>query len=439
MERWNRNARQLVDNVDGLLQATIKSLFGHATKVTFTTRKPRSTKGIYGQFAIQNPAEEGGDISRYVRMHRDLEFSEAEARTFDELMIALRTYLNMDFEIGRVAHYTTGLFSYLADATIARVAVADQSLNFYWKFQQLIQLAKRLSFERYEGSPATCGFVIRWNDSSGFSRSKTWRHTKFESPIALDDDFWASPLAYRLVDGNRSFYICRGKSNLRTFDITGVVNLSQGAIGDAFDRLNHEHVRPVLEKAGSNAIALIVNSQSEVEVVRPDGVIFVWRSGNWSIHDPSLYRDFVSGSAEAPDFVTQLPKILYGLSKARHGAAILVPDSIEDLPVKISSVGGKSDFPVRLLKTIEGRSIRSLRDAGALFGMLSSDGLTIVSGDGTVHRTGWIIKITKSKSASGGGRTAAAVSASMKGRAFKVSEDGPVQLYAMKRLKYQFT
>ena len=45
------------------------------------------------------------------------------------------------------------------DITVARSLRGDHRKAF-WPIQQLIQLLKNLSYQRYEGKPATTGFIV---------------------------------------------------------------------------------------------------------------------------------------------------------------------------------------------------------------------------------------------------------------------------------------
>src|SRR5690606_16346010 len=91
-------------------------------------------------------------------------------------------------------------------------------------------------------------------------------------------------------------------------------------------------------------------------------------------------------------------------SDSRRGTLVLVPTGRRTQP--IAGVIDTSPPGAALLAHLVGRSIRRLRDERSLLGILSCDGMTIISVDGELLMTGAIIDLHELVDpTSGGGRT----------------------------------
>ena len=110
-----------------------------------------------------------------------LRFTQAEKGFCRELLTAFAgLYSGFNLE-GYAAHFRTALLASIMDITVARSLRGDHSKGF-WPIQQLIQLLKNLSYQRYEGTPATTGFIVhRTTQQNLKSLVRQRQHTSFRS------------------------------------------------------------------------------------------------------------------------------------------------------------------------------------------------------------------------------------------------------------------
>jgi len=366
-----------------------------------------------------------------------LTFTEAEKNFISELLTAFQgLYVGFSAE-GYAAHFRTALLTSLADISVARFLRGDRK-GVFWPIQSIIQLLKNLSYQRYEGAPATTGFLICRSQLADFLKSlKTTRYGWLdldEDRRRVAADFFRTPLSYRFVDGQRALFVGDIRMNIK-----GTIRTSAPGPNDNIEQLANRETLSLLRKAGEGSFAVFVNKASEVEVVLDTDKILLWRKGYWSIFDPDIMREFFRGKLEkrATD---HLIWSIYALSKARHGTVVLIADKNTDLDhLSMGSVGGRDPLSRALIRHVRGSKIGALKRSGELSRILSSDGMTVINSRGELLDTGVIIDTSKVKDlVTGGGRTTAATAASYFGRVIKVSEDGPIDLYSNGHSLYHF-
>jgi hypothetical protein len=378
------------------------------------------------------------EVSYLFRASRkELAFTATEESFIGELLTAFEGLFAGFSSKGYTAHFRTALLTSLADIAVARYVRGDRK-GVFWPVQSLIQLLKNLSYQRYEGSPATTGFLIFRNQLDDFLA--TLGKTRYDWFDLGDDrhrisgDFFRNPLSYRFVDGNRALFIGDIRMNIK-----GTIRTNAPGPRDTIEQLANRETLSLLSKAGEGSFAIYVNKSSEVEIVFDSDKLLIWRKGYWSIYDPDIMREFFSGRLEKRS-IDHLVWSVYALSKARHGTVVLVVDDQTDFEVlRKGSVGGKDPLSRALTRHVRGMKIGALKRSGELSRILSSDGLTIINRKGELLDTGVIVDTSKvSGLVTGGGRTTAATAASYFGRVIKVSEDGPVELFREGQSIYRF-
>jgi hypothetical protein len=366
-----------------------------------------------------------------------LAFTATEESFIREMLTALEGLFSGFSAKGYAAHFRTALLTSLMDIAVARY-IRDDRKGVFWTTQNLIQLLKKLSYQRYEGAPATTGFLVYRNQLEELL--PLLKKTRY-SWLDLGDDrkrinanFFVNPLSYRFVDGLRALYI----SDIR-MNVKGTIRTSSPGPRDSIDQLASRETVALLEHAGSGAFAIYVNEASEIEVVLDSGKLLVWRKGDWGIYDPDIFRVFLSGCIDRRA-IDVLIWSVYALSKSRHGTVILISDGKTDLQeLRKGSVGGRDPLSRALIRHVCGTRIGVLKRSGELMRILSSDGLTVINRKGELLDTGVIIDTSKAGDlVTGGGRTTAAAAASHYGRVIKVSEDGPIELFYQGQLIYRF-
>ncbi len=392
------------------------------------------TKGLHA-FSKKIKTDAGDYL--LVLKRADLPFSDTEKKFGEELAGAFQVLYNGFKKDEHAAHYRTALLSSLMDVTIAQY-LRHEHRRAFWSIQRLIQLLKNLSYQRYEGTPVTTGFIIYRHQLQKFrsacsSLDCTWKD--FRPNVSISPGFFKSPLTYRLIDGLGTYFM--SNINMR---VTGMVKFGNYGVHDAVDRLTHRDTFALLKKAGKGAFAVDITFSSELEIMTCPDKIFIWRKGGWSLFDPSIFRSFLAGHLDANE-LELLILTLYSLSKIRHGTIVLICDqeALDLDKLKKGSVGGNDSISRLLIDQVKDLKISTLKESGQLIRILSSDGMTAFNKHGELIDTGFIIDTSKTPDlVVGGGRTTAASAASLFGKVIKVSEDGPIELYEKGRLVYTF-
>ncbi|MDO3379985.1 hypothetical protein [Geoalkalibacter halelectricus] len=368
---------------------------------------------------------------------KDLGFTFTERSFIKELLIAFEGLYGGFSAQGYAAHFRTALLTSLTDIAVARFIRGDRK-GVFWPTQSLIQLLKGLSYQRYEGAPATSGFLVYRTQLDDFlGAAEKTRYDWFdlgEDRRRISGDFFNNPLSYRIVDGLRALFVCDIRMNVK-----GTLRTRAPGPRDSIDQLANREILSLLAAAGEGAFAIFVNKVSEVEIILDSDQLLVWRKGSWGVFDPDIYREFFRGCLDKRS-IDYLVWSVYALSKARHGTVILVAEDETDLStLRKGSVGGREALSRALIRHVRGSKIGLLKRSGELSRILSSDGLTVINRKGELLDTGVIIDTSKAGDlVTGGGRTTAATAASYYGRVVKVSEDGPVELYRNGRCVYRF-
>lgn len=374
---------------------------------------------------------------QFVAQRKELAFTVTEENFIVEMLTAFSGLFSGFSAEDYAAHFRTALLTSLADIAVARYIRGDRK-GVFWPAQSLIQLLKNLSYQRYEGTPATTGFLICRTQLDDFlaSLSKTrygWLDLK-EDRRRITGDFFRNPLSYRLVDGHRSLFVGDIRMNIK-----GTIGTNAPGPRDHIDQLAHRETLSLLAMAGDGAFAVYVNNASELEIILDTDKILLWRKGLWRLYDPDIMREFLSGNLDKRS-IDCLVWTIYALSKARHGTVVLIADDDADLDaLRTGAVGGRDPLCRALVRHMRGVKIGLLKRSGELSRILSSDGLTIINRKGELIDTGVIVDTSHvADLVTGGGRTTAATAASYFGRVVKVSEDGPVEFYKNGLSLYRF-
>lgn len=366
-----------------------------------------------------------------------ISFTHAEKDFCRELLTAFAgLYSGFNLE-GYTAHFRTALLASIMDITVARSLRGDHNKGF-WPIQQLIQLLKDLSYQRYEGKPATTGFIVHRTTLANFDAlTRARRHVlaPLSPPQTVSANFFNNPLTYRLVDGSNQFFV----ANIQ-MQVLGALRIGDHAGQNNVERLTQRELFSLVSRSGKGAFAITVNEASEIEVLTTPAKIMVRRKGGWRIFDPDIFRAFLAGIVDVST-ADDLLWTAYALSKSRHGTVILIFRDISRrlATLKKGSVGGDDPVCRTLIDRAKGKKVADLKKSGTLFRILSSDGLTVFNRNGRLLETGFIVDTSHVREiVTGGGRTTAASAASFFGKVIKVSQDGHIELYEEGRMIYRF-
>jgi len=148
-----------------------------------------------------------GRLYTFSAHRQGLAFTKTEIQFCRELLTAFSgLYSGFKLE-GYAAHFRTALLASIMDITVARFLRGDRSKGF-WPIQQLIQLLKNLSYQRYEGKPATTGFLVHRTTEPVLRKTfKDRGHTliPLQPHQSISPNFLDNPLTYRFIDGNNLF------------------------------------------------------------------------------------------------------------------------------------------------------------------------------------------------------------------------------------------
>ncbi len=383
------------------------------------------------------PLKFDGTLLQFRAYRDELAFTDTEISFIQELLAAFEGLHGGFSAQSYAAHFRTALLTSLTDIAVARYLRGDRK-GVFWPVQSLIQLLKNLSYQRYEGTPATTGFLVSRSNIDDFVKSLKSSHYNWfdlgKDRRRITGNFFRNPLSYRFVDGLRALYVCDIRMNVK-----GTIQTGSLRPRAAIDQLANRDIVSLISKSGEGAFAVFVNDVSEVEVVLDNGQLLVWRKGVWCVYDPDIFREFLIRKLEKRS-IEALVWAIYALSKLRHGTVVLIADDATALDaLRKGSVGGRDSLSRALVEHVRGRKLNNLIRSGELSRILSSDGLTVINRKGELLDTGVIVDTSQVKGVvTGGGRTTAASAASHFGRVVKVSEDGPVELYRAGKRVYRF-
>lgn len=374
---------------------------------------------------------------QFVLQRNSLPFTDTERKIAEEVADAIHILLSNRKQGGDIIYFRTALLASLLDVSVSRYLRFDRHRAF-WSIQKLLQILKNLTFQRYEGMPATSGFIVYRNRIEAFnvacSMSDCLRND-FNPAVNISANFFKSPLTYLLVNGLGNCYACN--INMQA---TGIVKFMNYGKRDAIERLSRRDTLSLLNKAGKGAFAVSITPASELEVMTCPDNILVWRKGNWSLFDPEIFRSFLSGQLDAIETETLIMTV-YSLSKLRLGTIVLIGDEniLVSGELQRGSTGGKGILSQMIISFFRNKTISGLKHSGELISILSSDGMTLINRNGELVEAGIIINTcTTPGLVTGGGRTTAATAASQYGKVIKVSEDGPIELYESGKCIYRF-
>jgi len=423
-------------NVFDAIKPAISSLLGDAAVEFVTTDEPQPVvHGMEGNLSHTIDIE--GRSYCFSAARPGLPFTKTETRFCHELLTAFSgLYSGFKLE-GFAAHFRTALLASIMDITVARFLRGDSSKGF-WPIQQLIQLLKNLSYQRYEGKPATTGFLVHRTTEPALRKMiKARGHNliPLQPHQGISPSFLDNPLTYRFIDGNNLFFVAGIQ-----MQVIGVLRTVANAVQTDIERLTQREVFSLVRRAGSGAFAITVNEVSEIEVLISPAKLLIRRKGVWAIFDPDIFHSFL-GNDMGREAADDLLWTVYAVSKLRHGTVILIHagTSRQLTSLKKGSVGGDDPIGRLLINRVKGQGIAELKQSGTLLRILSSDGLTVLDTRGKLLETGFIIDTSHAREmVIGGGRTTAAIAASFFGKVIKVSQDGPIELYQDGRLVYRF-
>lgn len=309
---------------------------------------------------------------------------------------------------------------------ISRFIRGGPTARTFWSPAVVVDLLQNLTFESYEGSPCTSGFVFT-DALPGFVRNHLSEYilTRFDRPVELTDRYFEYPASFRYVDGSNSFYLV---DNWRK--VHGVLRPRPGITFTGGQRANYDNILSLISPTTAHAWVATAGENRDVTIAFTKNVLLRWRGGTWQVIDRRLLLENIRPQVQNDQIAGAIVSTAMLCSARRKGALMLLMNDDAEGPPVVGAIdpttAGES-----LRAAVIGQSIVTLAEQGAAPGIVASDGLTTIARDGAVVSCGSIIDVMSAQTEqhTGGGRTQAAAAASHHGLAVKVSEDGQISLF----------
>ena len=421
--------RLLAPQVQDFLGGSAVTIFNDRVKDISTLRIPNSG-GVIDQgheilLCVENKKKE---VVVLAFTRESLTFSPIEVDFLNQLCKGV-TVLVCGFTDNKHAiHHRAVILSTAFDIAVARfVRGSTRKFN---NVQQIIEIAKNLTFQRYEGAPCTSALIFVNKPIKGFIdkiHNQGFQVTRIPD-TKVSPTFYDAPLSYRYVDGIQSAYLLHSPATC-----VGIVQVNSANHIRSTDLGTHHHFSSILNVLGSGSFGLFITPNSEVDVLFSQEGILRWQRGRWTLIELSRISALLSKHLNSEDTAKLLCKIVMGIATSRHGAIILLTDKTTK---EIGVVRRIDDTKIGkyLRESLLNLQVEEAYRSGVFTAAVTSDGMTIIDSKGVVKDSGALVDLAGATAPGGGGRTAAAQSASQHGLVIKISEDGPIQLWEKSKL-----
>ena len=226
-------------------------------------------------------------------------------------------------------------------------------------------------------------------------------------------------------------------------DIVGVVTVPNFAHDVADKRVLPSDLRGAVSLVRPGTMALLAANNGDLYVVLPSGAVFVKSQGAWQYLN---YRSFQALLSQyVPEALAQIVlQLAVDLSFARRGSLLCLPKDLNS----ITSLVPDHLNPKRPNRALRQAAANIVLDSEAqlpaLRGIAGADGAIVIGDNGRVLDAACMIGQPDERALNAvgvnqlqrfeGARTTAAWNASIFGVAIKISDDGPISLFAGGRL-----
>ena len=424
--------RLLAPQIQGFLGGSAVTIFNDRVKEISTLNIPKCggviDKGHNILLCIENKKK---DVVVLQFTRPSLTFSPIEIDFLHQLCKGV-TVLVCGFTDNKHAiHHRAVILSTAFDIAVARfIRGSTRKFN---NVQQIIEIAKNLTFQRYEGAPCTSGLIFVNKPIKGFINkinNQGFQITRILN-TKVSPTFYNAPLSYRYVDGIQSAYLLHSPATC-----VGIVQVNSTHHIRSTDLGTHHHFSSILNVIGSGSFGLFITPNSEVDILFSSEGILRWQRGRWTLIELSRISSLLNKHLDSHETAKLLCKIVIGIATSRHGAIILLTDKTTK---EIGVVRRIDDTEIGkfLRKNLLNLQVDEAYHSGVFTAAVTSDGMTIIDFKGVVKDSGALVDLAGATAPGGGGRTAAAQSASQHGLVIKISEDGPIQLWEKSKLLLQ--
>lgn len=425
------NSNQLL-NLVRLLAPQIQDFLG-GRDVAYFKDKIKDTSGLsipqnggvidQGSDVLLCFRNRGGDVTVLQFTRPSLPFSSIEIRFLCQLCEGVTVLARGFNDTKHGVHHRTVIMNTAFDIAVARFLRGNT--RRFANVQHVIEIAKNLTYQRYEGAPCTSALIFVNKPIKGFLEhiSKLGFQIARTPNIQVTSTFYSAPLSYRYVDGIQSAFLLHSPATC-----VGIVQLDSTCHISLSHQGTHDQFSSVLDGTGPGSFAVFITPNSEVDVLfAPDGILR-WLRGRWALIELERIASIFAEHLNSRETAELLCKIVVGIAATRHGALIILTDrTLEEIGV-IRGIDD-TDIGKLLRKRLLNLPVLEAYRSGVFTAAVTSDGMTIIDSAGVVKDSGALVNLSGATAAGGGGRTAAAQSASLHGLVIKISEDGPIQLW----------
>lgn len=397
--------------------------------VSKTTKQARRTCGYAvkdGKVLLYFPLPHISQVCTIVvsRPHIPLTNSEKTLlRPFGKLMRPL--IINAETKTDRSVQRLATVYAFEEIVVAAATRGSSPSITTLSLPASILRQLQQLATERYEGHKCTSGFLFVAKPEQFISQlgPEDFALERISCDLQVQNGFTWTPAAFRYVDGKNSYFLIS-----RQGKIMGIMRCRKPSNYSLVDRSSHCHLKSLLSTKLCRVWVGYVGNNQDVNVVLSNRKQFRWSRHHWHFIDKNIICDAILQQGVAPIVANVITDLVFAISDLRTGTVILIANHKDDLPSMRGTIDG-SKIGAAILETVHGKNITALKDDHGAIGMLTSDGLTVLSKNGDVLICGQIIDLSVATQVSGGGRTQAASAASRFGLCIKVSEDGPISIF----------
>ena len=283
-------------------------------------------------------------------------------------------------------------------------------------FQQLIEIFHNLATTRFEGRNFTTGLVL---SRSFYAFAQKHNHSREGTLFPLTTSRKLSPADpiekrfWYLADGQTSYFLAN--PSLEVGNVF-MADASRQALRSFVDDYT-------LSKTVMGGDALFrVTSQAEFSITGSSGIEFNFKEGRWRVRNLLELARLIQATLDVGEaFVQSFLFYVFYLSRRRLSSILWVPTDLSQVDALLLSKNQLTTTPF---------SLTNDKHTQTLIRLLSSDGASIFTTDGTLLSFGSVVDISKIviSGMKGTGESVAAI-LGRNGVAVKVSQDGTIKVF----------
>jgi hypothetical protein len=287
-------------------------------------------------------------------------------------------------------------------------------------FLQLIEIFHNLANTKFEGRNFTTGLVLtpsfyafaeKGNHSREGKLFPLTSSRKLSAADPIDKRFWY------LADGQTSYFLANPSLQVSNVFMADANRQALRSFVDDY----------TLSKTVMGGDALFrVTSQAEFSITGSSGIEFNYKEGRWRVRNLLEIARLVRDTLDVEEaFVQRLLFYVFYLARRRLSSIVWVPTDLTQVDALLLTKNQLTTTPF---------SLKDERHTQTLIRLLSSDGASIFTREGTLLSFGSVVDISQKVNISGIKGTGESVAEILgrNGVAVKVSQDGTIKFFLEK-------